>query len=87
MSANMGNACGCEPAPGAKDVKATGEMKTVTKVLEDGSTYKGETKDGIVRHGKGTYTYPDGKTSYEGDWIDGKAHGVGTFKDGESEYS
>lgn len=61
-------------------------LEEVRNVLEDGSVYQGETKDGVVRHGFGTYTYPDGKTYYKGAWREGKAHGEGVFCDEESEY-
>ena len=56
------------------------------KTLEDGSQFRGYTKDGHMRHGYGVYTYPDGKTFYEGEWANGKAHGKGFFRDSESEY-
>lgn len=39
-----------------------------------------------MRHGYGVYTYPDGRTFFEGNWRDGKAHGQGVFRDAESEY-
>lgn len=92
----MGQACSsssCTPSclRGDNDgngavVANDGALITVVKQLEDGSTYRGETKDGLVRHGQGLYTYPDGKTFFEGGWHDGKAHGEGTFRDAESEY-
>jgi hypothetical protein len=30
--------------------------------------------------GKGTYTYPDGRGTYDGEWKDGKRHGHGKFE-------
>ena len=31
-----------------------------------------------VRSGRGKYTYPNGDT-YDGDWVNNKKHGVGTY--------
>ena len=40
-----------------------------------------------VRHGKGTYTYPNRFFSYSGDWVEGVKHGQGVFTLGDgSEY-
>merc|ERR1712194_307370 len=66
--------------------KQTPVLQNIVRQLDDGATYQGETRDGTTRHGYGIYTYPDGKTFFEGHWRDGKAHGTGTFRDAESEH-
>jgi hypothetical protein len=59
-------------------------MSDEVYTYSDGSTYKGEWKDG-KRHGKGTWVRPDGMR-YEGEWINNKPHGQGTLTnpDGKS---
>ena len=45
----------------------------------NGSVYDGEWMDD-QKHGQGTYTYPDGKTTYEGDFKYDKFSGQGVYK-------
>jgi hypothetical protein len=52
-------------------------IKTITQ--PNGNFYTGETKNGDIRHGKGTFCFADGKF-YEGMWVDGKKCGQGTMK-------
>ena len=52
----------------------------VLYIWENGSSYKGEWKDG-KKHGQGKFTYGKGKgkgDEYVGEWKDGKMHGQGT---------
>ena len=46
---------------------------------KDGSMYAGQVKDKL-RNGKGRMTYANGDI-YQGDWVNGKAHGNGVFLD------
>lgn len=50
---------------------------------KDGSMYAGLVKD-KMRNGKGRMTYANGDI-YQGDWVNGKAHGVGVFVDKEDQ--
>ncbi len=43
----------------------------VSKSYPDGSSYNGEINSSGVPHGKGTYTWPDGR-KYIGDFVNGK---------------
>ena len=43
---------------------------------KDGSKYEGEIKAGL-RHGSGVFRSPDGTLVYDGQWQEGKRHGVG----------
>jgi hypothetical protein len=57
------------------------------KVGEGIPKYDGERSENGMRHGTGTYTYPNGKY-YKGTWKNDKKHGEGKlyFKDGEISY-
>ena len=50
---------------------------------KDGSMYAGLVKD-KMRNGKGRMTYANGDI-YQGEWVNGKAHGVGVFVDKEDQ--
>jgi len=54
-----------------------GQETGVLYLLENGTNYVGEWKDG-KKHGQGTFTWSD-EGKYEGKWKDGKFHGQGTF--------
>jgi hypothetical protein len=63
--------------------------RTVQLLYEDNSVYKGEIKAGTtvaVKHGYGVFTFADGKSTYEGEFRNGKANGKGTFRDDVIEY-
>ncbi len=46
--------------------------------------YKGQVKDKtLVRHGQGTYTYPNKYFTYKGSWDEGIKHGKGLFTLGD----
>ena len=51
----------------------------------NGAEYKGSFKDGI-KHGFGTYTWPNNEQKYVGNWHEGQRTGeaILTFKDGSS---
>ena len=53
--------------------------------LKDGSIYKGDWQDGYKMHGKGRWTFPDGRY-YDGEWVKGVRCGYGIFvwPDGEN---
>lgn len=62
------------------------EYKTNYEV-GDGASFTGQMKKSLmdengamifIKHGKGVQIWPDGAT-YDGDWRDGMAEGVGTF--------
>lgn len=59
------------------------ERRQVTEVrLDDGALYTGSmvlTNGGLVAHGEGVCTWPDGKR-YEGEWAAGKPHGRGVTR-------
>ncbi|CAJ1378162.1 unnamed protein product [Effrenium voratum] len=57
-------------------------------IWPDGSKYEGELLRGM-RNGEGSYQSQDGKTRYDGQWLDGKRHGNGKLtysSDGPSFY-
>ncbi len=56
------------------------------KNFNDGSSYEGTFKDGIA-HGKGKFTYADGKQFYEGDFVEGEWHGKGSLDLGWLKYT
>ena len=58
-------------------------VETLEQELSDGATYKGYTRDGTVREGKGKYVYANGTSYYDGMWRGGKFNGEGTFYDEE----
>jgi hypothetical protein len=47
-------------------------------VFENGTQYKGQVRNGVIRHGYGVQVWPDG-ARYEGFWKDGVASGRGKF--------
>lgn len=47
-------------------------------IFENGTQYKGQVRNGTIRHGYGVQVWPDG-ARYEGFWKDGVAHGRGKF--------
>ena len=51
---------------------------------DSAGTYAGEV-DGLARHGRGTFWSPDGRSCFEGSWINDSAVGEGTMlrEDGE----
>jgi hypothetical protein len=53
-------------------------VRTVEKVFEDGSSYKGEWLAGQM-HGQGIYIMADGEV-YEGEFINGRRDGKGKVK-------
>ena len=55
----------------------TAAKTVVTGTDENGEKYTGKFEDDL-RHGKGTYTYPDGG-KYVGEWKNGIMHGEGTY--------
>lgn len=45
-----------------------------------GATYEGSVIEGKF-DGRGTYTWPDGRTQYSGQWRANRMHGEGVYKD------
>jgi len=68
---------------GAKNMSES--VKKATSSSTASGTYQGQMQ-GDQRHGQGKFTYPNGDT-YDGQWIDNKASGQGTFKTRGSLYS
>jgi|JI6StandDraft_1071083.scaffolds.fasta_scaffold03283_7 hypothetical protein len=59
---------------GGKSVSASNISKGRSGSLNYVGAWKGQ-----LKHGLGTQTWPDG-TTYEGNWVDGKATGQGRFR-------
>ena len=57
-------------------------MRTGVVLYCDGLLYDGTFAMG-KEHGKGQLMTADGRVIYEGDWMDGFIHGVGTYYFGD----
>jgi len=55
-------------------------------VYNSNDRFTGELDSQYVPHGVGKKEYSGGKSSYEGEWQNGKAHGSGTLVDGLNTY-
>ena len=79
--------CVCDDdVNGNKEKIVATSLVYVEQELNDGAVYKGYTRDGNIREGKGKYVYANKESYYDGEWKNGKFNGVGTFSDVDAEY-